>query len=72
MITPYITFNGQCKKAIDFYQGIFTCDDPKIMLYGDYIPEGSKTPPELLREWVMHGEMVICGTKVWLQMKHYR
>ena len=65
MITPYITFNGQCKEAIDFYRGIFNCDEPKIMPYGDYIPEGSKTPPELLREWVMHGEMVICGTNVW-------
>jgi PhnB protein len=29
------------------------------------MPEGSKTPPELLRSWVMHGEMVICGTNVW-------
>lgn len=29
------------------------------------MPEGSKTPPELLRTWVMHAEMVICGTNVW-------
>ena len=29
------------------------------------MPEGSTTPPELLRTWVMHGEMVICGTNVW-------
>jgi len=65
MITPYITFNGQCKEAIEFYGGIFNCEEPKIMPYGDYMPEGSKTPPELLREWVMHGEMVICGTNVW-------
>ena len=35
------------------------------MPYGDYMPDGSKTPPELLRDWVMHGEMVICGTNVW-------
>jgi len=35
------------------------------MFYGDYMPEGSKTPPELLRTWIMHGEMVICGTNVW-------
>ncbi|MCL2663456.1 MAG: VOC family protein [Oscillospiraceae bacterium] len=65
MITPYITFNGQCKEAIAFYRSIFTCEDPKILPYGDYMPEGSKTPPELLREWVMHGEMVINGTNVW-------
>jgi len=65
MITPYITFNGSCKEAIDFYMEVFNCEEPKIMPYGDYMPEGSKTPPELLREWVMHGEMVICDTNVW-------
>jgi len=35
------------------------------MPYGDYMPEGSTTPPELLRLWIMHGEMIICGTNVW-------
>lgn len=35
------------------------------MLYGDYMPEGSRTPPELLRTWVMHAEMTILGTNVW-------
>ena len=29
------------------------------------MPEGSKTPPELLKNWVMHAEMEICGTNVW-------
>jgi PhnB protein len=29
------------------------------------MPEGSKTPPELLRDWAMHGEMAICGTNAW-------
>jgi len=65
MITPYLTFNGNCKEALDFYRSVFRCDEPTIMPYGDYMPEGSKTPPELLKTWVMHGEMVICGTNVW-------
>jgi PhnB protein len=65
MVTPYLTFNGKCRDAIDFYRAVFHCDEPKILPYGDYMPEGSKTPPELLRDWVMHGEMVICGTNVW-------
>jgi PhnB protein len=65
MVTPYLTFNGKCKDALDFYRAVFNCDEPKIMRYGDYMPEGSKTPPQLLREWVMHGEMVICGTNMW-------
>jgi len=65
MITPYLVFKGNCKDALDFYRNVFCCDEPIVMPYGDYMPEGSKTPPELLREWVMHGEMIICGTNVW-------
>jgi PhnB protein len=65
MITPYLTFNGKCKDALDFYRAVFDYDEPKVMPYGDYMPEWSETPPELLRDWVMHGEMSICGTNVW-------
>ncbi|MDR1531768.1 MAG: VOC family protein [Clostridiales bacterium] len=65
MVTPYLTFNGNCKDALDFYRAVFNCDEPKILPYGDYMPEGSKTPPELLRDWIMHGEMLICSTNVW-------
>ena len=65
MVTPYLTFKGKCKDALDFYHAVFRCDEPKVIPYGDYMPEGSKTPPELLRNWVMHGEMIICGTNVW-------
>ena len=65
MITPYLVFNGDCKDALDFYRSVFACDEPKVLPYGDYMPEGTQTPPELLRTWVMHAEMVICGTNVW-------
>jgi PhnB protein len=65
MITPYFVFNGNCQEVIDFYRSVFPCGEPRIMNYGDYMPEGSKTPAELLRTWIMHGEMVICGTNVW-------
>lgn len=65
MISPYLTFNGQCKDALDFYRSVFGCEEPQVMPYGDYMPEGSKTPAELLRTWVMHGEMTIYGTNVW-------
>ena len=65
MITPYLVFNGNCNDALDFYRAIFHCGEPKVLPYGDYMPEGSKTPPELMRTWVMHAEMTICGTNVW-------
>ncbi|MDR0513994.1 MAG: VOC family protein [Coriobacteriaceae bacterium] len=65
MISPYLVFNGECAEALAFYRSVFRCDEPKVMPYGDYMPEGSETPPELLRTWVMHAEMTICGTDVW-------
>ena len=65
MITPYLTFNGNCKEALAFYRSVFPCGGPSILPYGDYMPEGSPTPPELLRGWVMHAEMTVCGTNVW-------
>ncbi|MDR1266757.1 MAG: VOC family protein [Propionibacteriaceae bacterium] len=65
MITPYLIFNGDCREALDFYRTVFPCGEPLILPYGDYMPEGSKTPPELLRAWVMHTEMVVCGTNIW-------
>jgi len=65
MLTPYLTFNGNCKEAMGFYRSVFQCNEPTIIPYGDYMPEGSVTPPELLSSWIMHGEMEICGTNVW-------
>ena len=65
MITPYLTFNGNCKEALAFYRSVFPCGEPSILPYGDYMPEGSPTPPELLRGRVMHAEMTVCGTNVW-------
>lgn len=65
MLTPYLVFNGECWQAMSFYQSVFPCGEPKILNYGEYMPEGSTTPPELLRSWVMHGEMTVCGTNVW-------
>lgn len=65
MITPYLVFNGDCQAAMDFYRSVFPCGEPKVLNYGNYMPEGSTTPPELLRTRVMHGEMEICGTNIW-------
>lgn len=65
MITPYLTFNGNCKEVLAFYRSVFPCGEPIVLPYGDYMPEGSPTPPELLRSWVMHAEMTVCGTNVW-------
>jgi len=41
--TPYLTFNGKAKEALDYYQAIFDGDIQEVQTYGeaDY-----PTPPE--------------------------
>jgi hypothetical protein len=40
MITPYLVFNGECRDALEFYRAVFKCEEPKVLPYGDYMPEG--------------------------------
>lgn len=65
MITPYLTFNGNCKEALAFYQRVFKSEVKMLQPYGEYIPNGVDIPPESLSEWVLHSEMEICGTNLW-------
>lgn len=65
MVTPYIVFSGDCRKALDFYQQVFDSPIEMAQPYGGYVPEGVDSPPKDLAEWVLHAEMTICGTKFW-------
>lgn len=65
MVTPYITFNGNCNKALEFYQKVFKSEVSMCQQYEEYIPEGIDAPPENLSSWILHAEMEICGTKFW-------
>lgn len=65
MVTPFITFNGDCNNALEFYQNVFESKINMFQQYGEYIPEGIHTPPRGLSSWVLHAEMEICGTKFW-------
>ena len=62
MATPIITFKGNCKEAMSFYQTVFRTEIKSSISYGKYVPEGIETPPEDLRDWIMHAEMEICNT----------
>lgn len=65
MVTPYITFAGNCSQALEFYQTVFNSKVQMSQLYGDYVPEGVKTPPANLKDWILHAEMQICDTVFW-------
>ncbi|MDL2215710.1 glyoxalase/bleomycin resistance/extradiol dioxygenase family protein [Ruminococcaceae bacterium OttesenSCG-928-N02] len=62
MVTPYITFAGNCGAALDFYKDVFKTEIKMAMPYGDYMPVNMLKRPDNLYEWVLHAEMDICGT----------
>lgn len=65
MVTPYIVFAGNCRKALEFYRTAFDSNIEMMRTYDEYIPERVINPPDNLSEWVLHAEMDICGTKFW-------
>lgn len=65
MVIPYITFNGNCNDALEFYKNVFKSDIKMSQPYGEYIPEEIDTPPSNLGSWILHAEMDICGTNFW-------
>lgn len=64
MVTPFINFSGRCNEAIDFYEKIFNGQDKRIMRFKD-APSNPDFPVlEEMKNYILHAEMVICGTKV--------
>lgn len=64
MITPFINFTGRCNEAIEFYEKVFKGQDKRIMRFKDAPPNPDSPVPEEMKNYVLHAEMVICGTKV--------
>ena len=65
MVTPYITFAGNCNEALEFYQTVFNSEVLMSQPYGDYVPEGVTALPANLKDWILHAEMNICDTVFW-------
>jgi len=51
--TPYFTFNGNAKKAINFYAEVFNAEIEAIQTFGD---ADFATPPGM-EERIMHGKI---------------
>ncbi len=66
MVTPSLTFLGDCKDAMALYAAAFGHEARMTRTYGDYVPEGIAQPPENLRDWILHAEMDIAETTVLL------
>jgi PhnB protein len=53
-VNVYLTFNGNCKEAFDFYKSVFGGDYPYVGTFGEMPPTEGKTMPEADKDKIMH------------------
>ncbi|MBM4761873.1 VOC family protein [Bacillus sp. B15-48] len=63
-INVYITFNGNCREAVELYSEAFATEKPQIMTFGDAPPNPEFELPVEAKELVMHTELYINGSRV--------
>ncbi len=53
-VNVYLTFNGNCKEAFDFYKSVFGGDYPYVGTFGEMPPQEGVTMPEKDKNRIMH------------------
>jgi PhnB protein len=56
-LNPYLVYNGNCEKAFNFYQKVFSGSDLYIARYKDTPEEAKKFFANAADEGVMHGTL---------------
>ena len=60
-VNPYITFNGTCEAAFNFYKSVFGGEFPYIGKFKDMPSAEGKTMPAVDSEKIMHVSLPIGG-----------
>lgn len=63
-IEAFISFNGNCREAVDFYAKVFGQDKPQIMSYGDGPSDPEFPLTEESKDLVMFTFLSISGSRV--------
>lgn len=58
-VNVYLTFNGNCEAAFNFYQSVFGGSFPYIGRFGDMPAQGGKPIPESDKHKIMHVSLPI-------------
>ncbi|WP_144282896.1 VOC family protein [Chryseobacterium echinoideorum] len=53
-VNVYLTFNGNCRQAFEFYQSVFGREIPYMGTFGDMPPLEGKEMPEHEKDKIMH------------------
>lgn len=57
----YLTFNGKCREAVDYYVNAFGVEKQQIMTFGE---APGFDAPEQAKDLIMHTFIVVDGTKI--------
>ena len=54
LINPYLTFNGNCEEAFNFYRSVFGGEFQQLARFKDMPPTEYQNIPDSLKEKIMH------------------
>ncbi|PXV66753.1 PhnB protein [Dysgonomonas alginatilytica] len=60
-IQPYLTFNGYCEEAFNFYKSVFGGDFVHISRFGEMPPQEGISFPESFANKIMHVALPVNG-----------
>ncbi len=65
-IQPYLSFNGNCQEAVEFYADIFGTDIPEIILFGEMLPDQEAVEQDRSDKVVIRADLESVDTRVLL------
>lgn len=63
-IDVYLTFNGNCREAAEFYAEVFNTEKPQIMTFGESPQNPDYILPEEAKDLVLHTRLNINGSNI--------
>jgi PhnB protein len=63
-VDVYLNFNGNTRKAVEFYAQVFETDKPQFMTFGETPPNPKFPLPEEAKNLIMHTRLNIRGSNV--------
>lgn len=58
-VNVYLTFNGDCRQAFEFYKSVFGGEFPYIGTFGEMPPQDGKETPKEDKDKIMHVSLPI-------------
>lgn len=63
-VEVYLTFNGNCREAAEFYAEVFKTEKPEIMTFGESPQSPDFVLPEVAKDLVLHTRLNINGSNI--------